>query len=177
MYQIGDIIFYGNIGVCRVTDITMQQPPNGEAEQQYYTLVPLYQQCLIHIPVDSDKVFMRPAISKEDAKQLIDLIPTMRAESYHGATNHELAEHYEKLLRSHDCVNLIELTTSIYAKKQELEGTKRKFGVVDERFLHQAEELLFGELAVALEIPVEEVSAYIAARMEIIEGPATQQAD
>lgn len=55
---------------------------------------------------------------------------------------------------------------SIYAKKQELKGQKRKFGVVDERYLRQAEELLFGELAVALGIDKEEVPEYIDSRLK-----------
>ena len=42
---------------------------------------------------------------------------------------------------------------------------KRRFGTVDERFLKQAEDLLFGELAAALEIPRSEVRGYITARV------------
>ena len=37
---------------------------------------------------------------------------------------------------------------------------------MDERYLKRAEELLYGELAVALDIPREEVAGYIAAEAE-----------
>lgn len=54
---------------------------------------------------------------------------------------------------------------SIYEKKQDVEKHNRKFGQVDERFMKQAEELLFSELAVALEIQRDEVREYIADRL------------
>jgi len=37
---------------------------------------------------------------------------------------------------------------------------------VDERFMKRAEELLFGELAAALDIPPESVPGYIEARLK-----------
>lgn len=55
---------------------------------------------------------------------------------------------------------------SIYAKKQEAETQKRRLGAVDESFLHRAEDLLFSELAAALELDREQVQPYIAARVE-----------
>ena len=60
---------------------------------------------------------------------------------------------------------MMAMTMSLYAKKKAVEGRKRKFGAVDERFMKEGEELLFGELAAALEIPVEEVQQYIAERL------------
>ena len=40
--------------------------------------------------------------------------------------------------------------------------------MVDERYLKQAEQLLFGELAAALEIPYEAVQPYIADRIAAV---------
>jgi hypothetical protein len=37
---------------------------------------------------------------------------------------------------------------------------------VDEKYGRQAERLLFGELAVALDIPIEQVKTYIAAKVQ-----------
>ncbi|MEA4971239.1 MAG: CarD family transcriptional regulator [Candidatus Pelethousia sp.] len=167
MYQAGDIVIYGMTGACKVQEVSSMALPGAGRSQLYYTLMPLYQrQCTIHTPVDNPKVAMRPAISKEEAERLIDQIPSIQVEPYHSWANNECTGHYNATLKSHNCTNLLELTMSIYAKKQALEGSKRKFGVVDERYLRQAEELLFGELAVALELHREEVPAYIAARLE-----------
>lgn len=58
---------------------------------------------------------------------------------------------------------------SIYAKKQQQFGSRHKIGQIDERYMKKAEELLYGELAVALEITPKDVPSYIAKRMREIE--------
>lgn len=166
MYQVGDLVLYGTTGVCRVTDVSMATLPGLPGEQLYYTLSPLYQQCVIQTPAENGKVFMRPIITREEAERLIALIPTIQAEPRYGKANTELVEHYASAIRTHDCEDLVELTMSIYAKKLELEEQKKKFGAVDERFMRQAEDLLFGELAAALGIQRDEVPAYIAAKVD-----------
>lgn len=166
MYQIGELIHYGSTGVCRIMDIKTQNLPGVNKNQLYYVLKPLYQECTISSPVDNQKVFMRPIITKEEAERLIDTIPAIKAEAYHSRVIRDLTEHYEAAFASHSCKDLIELTMSIYAKKQYLEQNKRKFGAVDERFMKRAEELLFGELAAALEIKKEEVQGYIHNRVD-----------
>ena len=60
----------------------------------------------------------------------------------------------------------MELAVALRAKKKRQQQLKRKLGSVDERYLKQAEELLFGEFAAALEITREEVPGAIAALLE-----------
>lgn len=165
VFNIGDLIFYGSTGVCRVKDITPRDFSGADENRLFYTLIPLYQDCVISVPVNTTKIFMRPIISKEEAERLIDTIPTIRAKAYHSRVLRELADHYEASLKTHDCAELIELTMSIYAKKQYAEQQNRKFGAIDERFMKRAEELLFGELAAALGIPKESVPDYIVGRI------------
>ena len=54
------------------------------------------------------------------------------------------------------------------AKRRQAESQNRRLGMVDERYLKQAEQLLFGELAAALEIPYEAVQPYIADRIAAV---------
>jgi len=164
MFKPGDRIIYGSTGVCRVEEITT---PDFEKDKsrRYYALAPVYQDGIIYTPVDT-KVFMRPVITRDEAHALIDQIPAMQTEAYHSSVTRELEEHYSVYLKSHDCGDLLELGRSIYIKKQELLGQRRKFGAVDERFMKRAEDLLYGELAVALDIEKSEVEAYIAERVD-----------
>ena len=161
MYQAGDLILYGRTGVCRVEEITSVKQRGVEGEVRYYVLKPLYQSCNITIPVDSNRVFSRPIISREEAQRMIAAIPTVKAEPYHNRNLNQLREYYKARMETYDCADLIELTMSLYAKKREVEAQKRKFGAVDERFMKEAEDLLFGELAVALDIQRDEVRSYI----------------
>lgn len=165
MYKTGDLIIYGGNGVCRVMDITERSMTGTDHEQLYYVLMPLYQNCTIYVPTNNTKVFMRPIISKEEAEQLIDKIPTIRAEAYHSPVVSKLSGHYNALLETNECSDLLELCMSLHTKKQAAEQEKRKFGAMDEKFMKRAEDRLFGELAAALDIDREDVEGYITDRI------------
>ena len=64
-----------------------------------------------------------------------------------------------------ECRDLIRMTKSIYAKKKDAESRQKKIGMTDEKYLRRAEDLLYGELAVALGIPRDAVSGYITDRL------------
>ena len=170
MYEVGDLILYGSTGVCKVVEITVPNLAGVDKKQLYYVLDPLYQDGVIYTPVNNERVFMRPVISAEEAERLIAMIPALRAEAFNSSSVQELSAHYQAALRSYDCADLIELTMSIYAKKQDAEHQKRKIGQTDTRFMKQAEDMLFGELAVALDIPIQKVPSYIAAKVNA-DGP------
>lgn len=169
MYEVGQLVQYGSTGVCRVSEIKNQVFPD-DGERLYYILQPLYKPCVISVPVESDKVFLRPIISREEAHRLIERIPTLDCPAPSGKAGRELAERYGAMLKSHRCQDWMALAVALRNKKRTQLRLKRKFGSVDERFLKQAEELLFGELAAALEIPREEVQGYIDARVESLKA-------
>ena len=164
MYQVGDWIFYGNTGACQVTDVSERKLPGMEKEILYYTLRPLEDSCSISTPANG-KIFTRPLITREEAEALIDAIPEIDAQAYHNPVLRQLSEHYEKSLNTHDCLSLIKMTMSIHAKKEAAVSQKKKLGAVDEKFMKRAEDLLFGELSVALGIRKSEVADYIARRL------------
>ena len=104
---------------------------------------------------------MRPVISRKHAEELIDRIPHINTSAYYSHNLNQLKEHYREVMESHDCMNMIEMTMSIHQKKREAEAHKKKLGAVDERFMKEAEELIFGEFAAALNIPRSEIQGYI----------------
>lgn len=163
MYEVGSLILYGRTGVCRVEEIK-ENTVSGEC-RLFYVLKPLYQTCNITVAVDNTKVFSRPIISRDEAHSLIDSMPGIKAEPYRNRNITQLREYYKNWLESHECIRIVEMTKSLYAKRCEAEREKRKFGAVDERFLKEAEELLFGELAAALDIEKNAVLGYINSRL------------
>lgn len=166
MYQTGDLILYGGTGVCRVTDIVAKRFSRTEPEKLYYILTPLYQSGTITTPVENSKVFTRPVISRDEAISLIDCIPELHVEAYHNQNLQQLENHYKSEMESHDCMDLLRLTMSTYQKKEERERAKLKFGAVDRRYMERAEDLLFGELAVALDIARDSVQSFIEDRLQ-----------
>ena len=165
MYEVGSLIVYGNTGVCRVESIGNRKNIDGD-EQLQYALRPMYQSYDIYTPVENPKVFMRPIISKSEAMELIDSIPTIDVKAYGGGAVRDLVEHYETRIKSHSCRDLMELMMSIYRKRDEVHSRKKKLGSVDLRFMKRAEDLLFGELAAALDIPRDQVTDFISKRLE-----------
>lgn len=166
MFEVGELVLYGRTGVCRVAEIVDKTLPGEKTPQPFYTLQPLYQSCSISIAASNTKVFIRPIIAAEEAKQLVSRLPELEAEPYHNRNLNQLREHYRACIETYRCEDLAVLTKSIWLKRRECEATKRKLGAVDERFLHEAEELLFGELAAALGIDKTQVPAYIKSIVE-----------
>jgi CarD family transcriptional regulator len=165
MYKVGDLIIYSSTGVCEVTEIMESVQFGSDEKQACYILKPLYQNCIITTPVDSTKVFMRPVISKDEAERIIDSIPSIQTEAFMNNDLRQLEAHYKASFVSHCCEDLMELSMSIYMKKQLYMQQNRRFGAVDEKYMKRAEELLFGELSAVLGIAKDTVPDYIAARV------------
>lgn len=67
---------------------------------------------------------------------------------------------------SHNCEDLVQLIKTVYTKKRVLEKNGKKVGKTDQTYMKHAKKLLHEELSIALEIPVEEVEAYITKCLE-----------
>lgn len=166
MYSVGDKIMYGGTGVCVVEDITMIKLAGMDKPRQYYTLRPMYQSGTIQTPVDNDKIPIRPVMTRTEAEELVDGIPGIDAIICYEKNLSALRNHYQQQMSTFECRDLIRMTKSIYAKKKDAESRQKKIGMTDEKFLRRAEDLLFGELAVALDISRDAVRDYIGDRLQ-----------
>lgn len=161
MYQIGDLIMYRKEGVCRVEAIGVLEPSSSNNERLYYTLSPSNRDGIIYIPVDNE-VFMRPVITYGEVQELIKQIPHIRSTVLHEPRNLKmLSDYYETLMKTHDCADLIQLIETIDTKRQFSAENGKKLGKIDEHYLKLAEDLLYGEFAIALGIPKGDVKDYI----------------
>lgn len=166
MFAKGDYIIYGSTGVCQVEAVgTPAGIASADQGRLYYTLTPVYGVGTIYIPVDG-KVFMRPVISRDEAEELIDRIPEIQGDACENRDQKFLTTHYKSFIQSHECEDLVELIKSIYARNQHMIRNGKKAGTTDRQYMKKAEELLHGELSVALGIPLGEVPEYIAKRLE-----------
>nr|WP_297174954.1 CarD family transcriptional regulator [uncultured Agathobaculum sp.] len=155
MFEAGEFIVYGTSGVCRVESVGV--PPFDGEDRLYYTLVPVAGTETIYVPVDSP-VFMRPVITRAQAERLIESIPSIEEDPFISHSMRMSTEHYQAALQTHDCRDLVQLIKTVYAKSRR---NGRRVSQIDQRYRKRAEELLHGELAVVLGMPVGEVHAYI----------------
>lgn len=164
MYEAGDLIMYGGTGVCKVESVT-SGIFDAEDDRKYYVLQPLYQTGTIYSPVDNRKIFMRPIISAEEARALIDEIPEIESEVFRSSSIQQLSKHYQEAIDTNTCYDWVELAKSIRLKSDEAKKNNRSLGQIDKKFKKKAEDLLFGEIAAALNIPREDVYSYISERI------------
>ena len=67
---------------------------------------------------------------------------------------------------------MVQVIKAVFQKRQA--AKKGRLGQVDERYMRRAEDLLYGELAVSLELTPDQVPAYI---RDSIEGAALPSAN
>jgi len=80
MFEKGDVIIYGNNGVCTVEKIGPLESKLTTKGRIYYTLQPFYmKESRIFTPADNENVLMRSVISKKEALELIDDIKNIEA--------------------------------------------------------------------------------------------------
>ena len=166
MFQPGELVVYGTTGVCRVESITTPDMRGADRSKLFYQLKPLQQDGLIYAPVNHPKISIRPVISREEALALIGRIPSIHVEICRAPTLQALAQQYQAAIHSGNCLDLIKMLMSVHIKQQQAAAQNRRLGTVDERYMKQAERLLHGELAASLEIPYEDVPAFISAYLE-----------
>ena len=160
MFEVGDYIIYGANGVCKVTDIS-DQPVKGSREmRKYYVLDPVYMKdSTIYTPVDNERVVMRRILKEDEARQLIDRIteiPTIDIKEDKSRN-----QYYSESIKTYDCENLVRVVKTVYLRKQARTSHGKKVLSTDDTYLKKAEDLLYGEMAIALSIPKESVCKYI----------------
>ncbi|MCF0229486.1 MAG: CarD family transcriptional regulator [Parasporobacterium sp.] len=160
MFEIGDLIIYGNTGVCRVVHIGKPELAGVHDGRDYYTLSPYYaEKSVIFTPCDNDRVIMRPVISRDEADELIREITSVELLTISDEKKRE--ECYKEAIRScipQKCVSVIK---TIYVRKQQRIAEGKKATASDEKYFQMAEEKLYGELAVVLELEMNKVRDYI----------------
>lgn len=165
MFAVGDRIIYGTKGVCCVESIGKLNAPGVMKDRIYYTLRPYYVKgTTIFTPVDNEKVVMRSALSKEEAMAVVDGIKDSEGLWFGDEKKRELA--YKEAIQTCDCNELVKIIKTIYENKQTRLAAGKKVTATDERYFKAAEDSLYGELAISLEMTKEEVKKFIAKRVE-----------
>ncbi|MNI46946.1 hypothetical protein D3C73_1014340 [compost metagenome] len=109
---------------------------------------------------------MRPVITREEATKLIEQIPDIEEEAYDQYNTKWLANLYESFLQKNNCRVLIKLIKTIYIKNYDAIQNKKKISDTDQRYLRRAEDLLYSEFSVALEMNIEDVKQHVEAVVE-----------
>lgn len=165
MFEVGNYVVYGSAGVCKVDKVGPLLKMKLPKEKIFYTLLPIYSKgSKVFTPVDSDKVILRPVISKEEACEIINEMDEV--EEMWIPDNKKREETFKESLRKCDCRELVKVIKTIHIRREERLADGKKVTAGDEKILHIAEENLNRELAIALGLEKEIVEEFIAKKFE-----------
>lgn len=165
MFAIGEYIVYGNTGVCKVIETKNMATPGTKDDRLYYTLEPVYDKgCRLFIPVDNQKVKMRPILTKQEAEELIGRIKEIDILIVTDEKNRE--EMYKEAIRTCNCEEWIRIIKTLYLRKKARLEAGKKVTSSDAKYMHMAEESLYGELSVVLGVPKNEMEEFISKQVE-----------
>ena len=155
MFQIGDLVIYSGHGICQIHDIE-DQTISGET-RKYYVLYPLEDshQLSIRVPVDNQKVQIYALMTKKEAIEVLEAFKESGAEWIEK--NHLRNLIYNEMVSSGNRKDMVKVIKSLMLKKIELEENNAKLAAQDRKLLEQTANVLFKELAIALEMDYDEV--------------------
>ena len=156
MFNIGDLLFYGTNGVCRVSEIC-SSPFDSTDTRSFYKLTPIseHSTLVIFTPIDNDRVVMRPLISKEEAEALIARLGEI--EKVAVAVEKYRKDAYREAIREGAPEGFVKILKTVRARREVFRKTRRRVPDLDNDFEFTAKNCLYGELCTVLGIPREEI--------------------
>lgn len=165
MYKTGEYVVVGNNGICVVEGITTLNLDGIDKSREYYLMKPVFSnKSTVYKPVDKIDDAIRPALTKKEAQKLVSVMPSISALNITDEKSVEKT--YKELIRSSDPKALVTLIKTIHARKESRQLKGFKVTALDARYFKQAEEFLYGELSVALDIPRDEIKDYVVKHIE-----------
>ena len=163
MFKVGEYVVYGNTGVCKVEGIGPLSI--SSSDKDYYTLVPVYgHNSRIYAVVDSDKVVIRPIMTRKESDALIDGMEEIDALFIGDEKKRE--DIYKETMKTCDGKEWVKMIKALYIRKLDRLAKGKKVTSSDERYLQMAEENLYGELAFSLQMPKEEVEEFMSEKIK-----------
>lgn len=165
MFEIGELIVYGTNGVCRVKDIC-HSPFDANDERLFYTLAPINDNSnlVIYTPIDNESVTMRPLISAETAKNILEGIKNI--EIVEVPVEKRRRDVYREIMQTGDPTEYVRLIKTVSYRRSEFRRTRRRLPDLDNDFEHAAKNCLYGELAQVLGKAREEINECFCAAVE-----------
>lgn len=154
MLQVGELVNYASQGICRIVEIT--EKTVAGVTRPYYVMQPLQnEQLTISIPVDHEKEEKLKIVSKAKAEEIL--------ESFKGPgiewieKNNQRHQRYMDICKSQDKQAIADVANTLMRRKFEVESNGKKFGSQDEKMLELIQQILFSELAVALDTTFDDI--------------------
>lgn len=164
MYQSGTYVIYGIQGVCRVVGTEVQRVNRKRTE--FLVLEPLAKtESRFYLPLQNAAAMekLKPVMSRDELENLL-VSPDIRQGNWISEENRR-KQYYRELVTGYDRMALLQMLSSLYRYKDEQLALGRKFHQCDDNFMRDAERLLSVEVALIMELTVEEARYYLKERI------------
>ncbi|MCR5726049.1 MAG: CarD family transcriptional regulator [Lachnospiraceae bacterium] len=168
MFDVGEYVVFGIDGVCQVESIGSLDIDGISKDKLYYTLIPVGKNGngKIYTPVDGTRITIRRVIDREGADKLINEIKDIDKLTVPDEKKRE--ERYKQVIQNCDLREIIQLIKEILARKEMRDSIGKKLTALDERYFGIAENCLFSELSLPLEMEKSEIRDYITSRCDCV---------
>ncbi len=165
MFACNEYVFHESGGVCRIDEIKAAPLENMPAGRLYYIMKPVNDQnSVIYIPVDSEQIFLRKLMDRTQAQELLDDIPFIRTIDESNAKL--LRAKYVELMKTHDPVEWVRVIKTVYLRSDVQNGHGKRLSETERSFAETAKRHLHTELSLALDVPREQMEAYISEHIQ-----------
>lgn len=160
MFELNDILVYGNNGVCKVSDIRKEK--FSGTPTMYYILSPVFgSQSTLYVPTENSKLAskLRPVMMKETLDNMMTTAKNseVKWESDDRTRNEKFHDIIAKGLSS----ELLMVIKCIVIRRNELKQKIKKLHAADERALALCEKIAGEEYAYAFGVEVEDAVSHI----------------
>ncbi|MBQ6660267.1 MAG: CarD family transcriptional regulator [Lachnospiraceae bacterium] len=154
MFEKGAFVVHGSNGVCHVESVGPLSGM-GAGDKVYYTLIPVYSNGgKVFSPVDNARVAIRALMTIDEAQALLERVDSIGELLIIDEKKRE--EVYKQSFYSGLSENLVRIIKTIRRRNTERMAQGKRPTASDERYLHMAEDCLFGELAISFGITRDE---------------------
>jgi len=165
MIQIGDKVQYGVHGVCTVEEIVVRRI--GDKNAEYYVLKPYFDHgSTVYIPKNNEVLVskMKRVMTIDEIDELLRIIPD--EELLWIENESDRRKLYNEIFNLGDRRQIMRLIKTLYARQQKRLEQKKGLLMSDEKYLKDAERILYDEFAYVLQIDRDRVLSFITEYIE-----------
>lgn len=156
MFSVKDVVSYGSQGVCEIVETTVREIKKEKIE--YFVLAPVFDKnSKIFVPIHNEKLIgkMKQLLTAQQAQDIIKGFSEV--ESIWIDNDNLRREKYREIVVNADRNELISLIKTLYVHRNKQKEFGKKLHITDDRYLHDAERIIFDELAFVLKLEQQKI--------------------
>lgn len=163
-FALNEYVMYGAAGICRFEGV-VKRCFDGKTEHEYLTLVPVdIKKSVYYVPKKVMKTKVRKLLTKDEVFSLIDSIPEI--EPCFVPERNERKVLFSNVLKSDDIEQIMALLKTLYMNQEKKVKSGKQLSAMEDTAMKTAENIIFQEFALVLDIEPDSVKNFIATRIE-----------